>query len=58
MREDAFWMSRLQSLICAKMVNKKGAIRAAKTSLAMAEKAGNADYVKMPEDSLKEWVAK
>ena len=58
MRSEAFWMSRLQSLIYAKMGDKKGAIKAAKNSLAMAEKAGNADYVKMNKDSLKEWGAK
>ena len=54
---DAFWMSRLQSLIYAKMGDTKGAIAAAKKSLAAAQKAGNADYVKMNEDSLKEWGA-
>jgi hypothetical protein len=58
LREEAFWMSRLQSLIYAKMGNKKGAIKAAKNSLAKAKEAGNADYVKMNEDSLKEWGAK
>ncbi len=52
---DAFWMSRLQSLIYAKQGDSKGAIAAAKKSLAAARKAGNADYVKMNEDSLKEW---
>ncbi len=54
---DAFWMSRLQSLIYAKQGDSKGAIAAAKKSLAAARKAGNADYVKMNEDSLKEWGA-
>ncbi|WP_445382013.1 DUF2911 domain-containing protein [Robiginitalea sp. IMCC43444] len=54
---DAFWMSRRQSLIYAKMGDSKGAIAAAKKSLAAAKKAGNADYVKMNEDSLKEWGA-
>ena len=58
MRAEAFWMSRLQSLIYAKMGDKKGAIKAAKKSLAVAEEAGNADYVKMNKDSLKEWGAK
>ena len=54
---DAFWMARRQSLIYAKMGDTKGAIAAAKKSLAAAEKAGNADYVKMNKDSLKEWGA-
>lgn len=57
MNPDAFWMMRQQSLIYAKMGDKEGAISAAKKSLAAAEKAGNADYVKMNKDSLKEWGA-
>lgn len=52
-----FWFLRQQSLIHAKAGDKKGAITAAKKSLAGAEKAGNADYVKMNKDSLKEWGA-
>ena len=52
-----FWFLRQQSLIHAKAGDKKGAIAAAKESLAGAEKAGNADYVKMNKDSLKEWGA-
>ena len=42
-----FWFLRQQSLILAKAGDKKGAVKAAKASLAGAEKAGNADYVKM-----------
>ncbi len=57
MNGDAFWMMRLQSLIYAKMGDKKGAIEAAKKSLAVAKAANNADYVKMNEDSLREWGA-
>ena len=57
MNEKAYWMMRAQSLIYAKMGNKKGAIEAAKKSLAAAKAANNADYVKMNEDSLKEWGA-
>ena len=57
MNPEAFWMSRLQSLVYAKLGDTKGAIAAAKKSLAAAEKAGNADYVKMNQDSLKEWGA-
>ncbi len=52
-----FWFLRQQSLIHAKAGNKKGAIAAAKKSLEGAEKAGNADYVKMNKDALKEWGA-
>ncbi|XLS30507.1 DUF2911 domain-containing protein [Flavobacteriaceae bacterium M23B6Z8] len=57
-RPEAFWMYRQKSLIHAKMGDKKGAIAAAKTSMELAKKANNADYVKLNEDSLKEWGAK
>ena len=57
MNDKAFWMMRSQSLIYAKMGDTKGAIEAAKKSMAVAEAAGNADYVKMNKDSLKEWGA-
>ncbi|MBT8394141.1 MAG: DUF2911 domain-containing protein [Bacteroidia bacterium] len=53
---EPFWMMRQKSLLHAKMGDKKGAIEAAKRSLELAEKAGNADYVKMNKDSLKEWM--
>jgi len=53
----AFWQLRQQSLIYYRAGDKKGAIEIAKKSLAAAEKAGNADYVKMNKDSLKEWGA-
>ncbi|WP_370226095.1 DUF2911 domain-containing protein [Mesoflavibacter sp.] len=52
-----FWWLRQQSLIKAKAGDTKGAIKAAKASLEGAEKAGNADYIKMNKDSLKEWGA-
>lgn len=55
--EDVFWMLRRKSLIEADLGMKKEAIATAKKSLAAAEKAGNADYVKMNKDSLKEWGA-
>jgi hypothetical protein len=57
MNDKAFWMMRSQSLIYAKMGDTKGAIEAAKKSMAAAEAANNADYVKMNKDSLKEWGA-
>ena len=50
-----YWMLRRKSLIQADLGMKKEAIATAKLSLAAAEKAGNADYVKMNKDSLKEW---
>jgi hypothetical protein len=53
-----YWMLRQQSLIYAANGKKDKAIETAKASLAGAKKAGNADYIKMNEDSLKEWGAK
>lgn len=55
--QPKFWVLRNQSLIHAKAGSKATAIVAAKKSLELAEKAGNADYVKMNKDSLKEWGA-
>ena len=55
MNPDAFWMSRRKSLIQADMGDKKGAVETAKVSLAAAEKAGNADYMKMNKESIAEW---
>lgn len=55
--KPAFWQLRQQSLIYAKDGNKEAAIDSAKKSLAGAEEAGNADYVKMNKDSLVEWGA-
>lgn len=55
--QPRFWVIRQQSLIHAKAGSKDTAIAAAKKSLELAEKAGNADYVKMNKDSLKEWGA-
>lgn len=53
--EVPFWYTRLKSQIQAKLGDKKGAIETANLSLAAAEKAGNADYVKMNKDSIAEW---
>ena len=57
MNDKAFWIMRRQSLIYAKLGDKKGAIRAAQKSLAAAESAGNQDYVELNKNSLKEWGA-
>ncbi|MFC0604236.1 DUF2911 domain-containing protein [Winogradskyella pulchriflava] len=57
-KEPRFWQLRQQSLIYAKSGDKKGAIEIAKKSLAAATKAGNADYIKMNNDSIKEWGGK
>lgn len=50
-----FWQLRQQSLILSKTGDMKGAIKVAKQSLKGAKKAGNTDYVKLNEDSIKEW---
>lgn len=52
-----YWYLRQQSLIHAANGDKAGAIAAAKKSLAGATEEKNADYVKMNENSLKEWGA-
>jgi len=57
MQDDAFWMWRKRSLIEAELGMKKEAISSAQKSMALAEKAKNADYVKMNKASLKEWGA-
>jgi len=56
-KEPAFWQLRQQSLLYAKMGDKKNAIATAKKSLEKSKEAGNQDYVKMNTDSLKEWGA-
>ena len=50
-----FWYLRRMSLIQADMGDKAGAIATAKRSLEGAEKANNADYVKMNKESIAEW---
>ena len=52
----AFWQLRRMSLIQADLGDIEGAIATAKRSLAAAEKAGNADYVKMNKESIAEWT--
>ena len=55
-KEPRFWQLRQQSLIYAAAGDKKGAIELAKKSLAAAEEAGNADYIKMNKESLASWM--
>lgn len=50
-----FWYLRRMSLIQADLGDTKGAITTAQKSLAGAEKAGNADYVKMNKESISKW---
>lgn len=52
-----FWQLRNKSLIYARAGDKKGAIEAARQSLEASKRAGNDDYVKMNQDSLREWGA-
>lgn len=54
-KQPKFWVLRQQSLIHAKAGDTKGAIKAAKKSLELAEKANNSAYIKMNTESLKEW---
>lgn len=56
-KDPMFYQLRKQSLIYAAAGDKKNAIKTAKVSLAKSKEAGNMDYVKMNEDSLKEWGA-
>ena len=54
-KDKPFYVIRQKSLIQAKLGDKKGAIETAKLSLAAAQAANNNDYVKMNQDSIKEW---
>ncbi len=56
--DTPFWYLRQKSLIQAKLGDKDGAIATARLSLAGAEKAKNDDYIKMNNDSIKEWTKK
>jgi len=51
-----FWYLRRMSLIQADLGDVKGAIETAKKSLAGAQKANNADYVKMNKESIAKWM--
>jgi hypothetical protein len=53
-----YWYLRQKSLIQAKLGDKTGAIETAKLSLAAATKDKNDDYVKMNNDSIREWSKK
>ena len=56
--ESAYWMTRVQAELFAKNGNYSQAIKAAKLSITAATKAGNENYVKMNEDSIKQWSKK
>ena len=55
MNQEAYWMLRRQSLIEADLGMKDEAMASAKKSMALAQTAGNMDYVRMNEASIKEW---
>ena len=57
-KKPKFWVIRQQSLIHAASGDTKGAIKAAKKSLALAEEAGNRDYINMNKASIAEWETK
>ncbi|MCB0516100.1 MAG: DUF2911 domain-containing protein [Chitinophagales bacterium] len=56
--EPKFYIVRRKALILADMGRYKEAIEAAKQSMAMAQEAGNKDYVRNNEKSIKEWMQK
>lgn len=56
--DSPFWMYRRKSQIQAGLGDYKGAVATAQKSLELAKKAGNNDYVRMNEASIKEWSAK
>ena len=53
---DNFWVLRRKALNQADLKDYKGAIATAKKSIEEAKKAGNMDYVKSNEASIKEWM--
>ncbi len=55
---EKFWVLRQQSLIEAKLGDYPAARKSAERSLALSKEAKNDDYIKMNNDSLKEWMAK
>lgn len=50
-----YWMYRQQALILADLNKKEAAIKAAQSSLELAEKAGNQDYVRLNTKAIEEW---
>ena len=53
-----FWQVRRKSQILAAMGRYKDAIKAAETSMALAQKAGNDEYVKFNKEAIAEWSKK
>lgn len=57
-KEKPFWILRRKALIQAELGDYKGAIETAKASLEGAKAANYDNYVKMNEESIKEWTPK
>ncbi|MDF1696650.1 MAG: DUF2911 domain-containing protein [Saprospiraceae bacterium] len=53
--DKKFWQIKRKSEILGALGKKAEAIEAAKMSLELATKAGNADYIKMNNDNIKKW---
>ncbi len=51
-----FWQVRRKAMILSDMGRHKEAIAAAEQSLTLAEAAGNEDYIRMNQKSIKEWT--
>ncbi len=54
--DSKFWKLRVESLILAKIGKVSEAIAVAEKSKALAQEAGNEDYVKMNNDAISEWT--
>ena len=50
-----FWQVRREALLLGKLGRKAEAIKAAQKSIELAKEAGNDDYVRLNEKSIKEW---
>jgi hypothetical protein len=55
MNPGKYWMFRQQALILADLNEKEAAIKAAQSSLELAEKTGNQDYVRLNTKAIEEW---
>ena len=55
MNPGKYWMFRQQALILADLNEKEAAIKAAQSSLELAEKAKNQDYVRLNTKAIEEW---
>jgi len=56
--DQKYWQLKRKSELLGAMGKTSEAIKTAKMSLDLATKAGNADYIKMNNDNIKEWSSK